>query len=146
MGEIRYYRWAAALPVVLPLLAYPVGWHTPARGGVIEWVAVLIVLSGIAGGPPYVPFICGLLWCLRSRPVAAYRCASLIAPLLFAPVFVLYLLVLAYFRPSPEPFLDNVIFYLRYVFGVGFAYVVLVHALRLGLSCAGCLSDREAAV
>jgi hypothetical protein len=144
MNEVRYYRWAVALPIVLPLLAYPIGWHT-SRGGVVEWVAILIVLSGIAGGPPYVPFICGLLWCLRGRTVATYRNASLMAPLLFAPVFVLYLLVLAYFRPSPEPFLENVVFYLRYVFGVGFAYVALVNAFRLGLSRLGCFRDREVA-
>ncbi len=146
MGEIRYYRWAAALPIILPFLAYPIAWHAHPGVSLVESVPALIVVSGIAGGPPYVPFICGVLWCLRGRTVAAYRYASLMAPLLFAPVFVLYLGTLEYFGPSPEPFLDNVVFYLPYVFGVGFAYVALVHALRLGLSRWGCISDREIAV
>ena len=55
-------------------------------------------------------------------------------------------IVLEYFLPSPEPFLENAVFYLRYVLGVGFAYVALVHALRLGLWRWGCFNDRQVAV
>ncbi len=145
MAEIRYYRWAAVLPIVLPVFAYPVSWHTPG-GGVVGGIASLIVLSGLAGGPAYLPFMCALLWYLRGKTVAVYRYASLLAPLLFAPIFVVYLLVLEYFLPSPEPFLENAVFYLRYVLGVGFAYVALVHALRLGLWRWGCFNDRQVAV
>ena len=54
--------------------------------------------------------------------------------------------MLEYFLPSPEPFLENAVFYLRYVLGVGFAYVALVHALRLGLWRWGCFNDRQVAV
>jgi hypothetical protein len=145
MTAITFYRRAAALPIVLPIFAYAIAWHT-SPGGVLPGIARLVLLSGLAGGPAYVPFICGLLWLLRGRTADAYWYASLVAPLLFAPVFILYLAVLGYFLPSPEPFIDNVLFYLRYLLGVGYAYVVLVHLLRLGLSRRGWFNERQTAV
>ncbi len=146
MTEITFYRWAAASPIVLPVFAYAIAWHTSPAGDVFAGIARLVLLSGLAGGPAYVPFMCGLLWLLRGTTAASYGYASLVAPLLFAPVFILYLAVLEYFGPGPEPFIDNVLFYLRYLLGVGYAYVLLVHLLRFGLLHVGRFSDRQTAV
>ena len=143
MTEITYYRWSAALPIVVPLIAYVIAWRTTPSRGVLEGTVTLVVLSGAVAGPAYVPFISVLLWWLRKKPATSYRVASFVAPILFTPVFVLYLLLLGYFMPSPEPFVENVVFYLSYLLGVGYAYVALVHLLRLVLSSCGWVNGSE---
>jgi hypothetical protein len=143
MKEISFYRWSAALPMLLPLPAYVVAWHTRPPRGVVSSIATLVAVAGIAACPAYIPFIAGLLCWLRKKPVASYRIASFLAPILFVPCFVAYLLVLDYWGPSPEPFAENVKFYLPYLLGVGFGYVVFVHLLRLGLSFCGWVNGGE---
>jgi len=143
MSEISFYRLSATLPLVLPLPAYLLASLTLPPRGVVDGLAVLIAASGPAGGPPYIPFMCVLLWCLRNKSRAAHRVASVFAPVIFVPVFILYLLVLAGLTPSPESFAENVMFYLPYLLGVGFAYVALVHVLRFVLSAFGWLDGGE---
>jgi len=129
---------------VLVLPTYLIVSHVPPPRGVISGLATLIAASGVAAGLPYMPFIAVLLWCLRRRSTAVHRIASLVAPVCFVPIFILYLLVLEGFTPGPE-FADNVKFYLPYLLGVGFAYVALIHLLRLVLSFCGWLDTGERA-
>ncbi len=143
MREITYYRCSAAFPIVLPLLAYLLFWDSGPQRGVLDRMATLVVLSGVAAAPVYVPFVSALLWWLRRNPVGSYRFASFIAPILFVPVFVLYLLVLGYFTKSTEPLAGSVLFSLPYLLGVGFGYVVLVHLLRIVFSFCGWINDGQ---
>lgn len=143
MTEVNYYRWSAILPIVLPLFAYVVAWHTSPPRGMLDGVATLVVLAGVAGGPAYVPFISVLLCLLRKRSVTAYRVASFVAPLLFIPVFVLYLFLFGYVVQTSEPFWPTALFYTPYLLAVGFAYVGLIHLLRRVLSRFGLVSGAE---
>jgi hypothetical protein len=143
MTEVNFYRWSAILPIVLPLFAHVVAWHTSPPRGMLDGVATLVVVAGVAGGPAYVPFISVLLCLLRKRPISAYRIASFVAPLLFIPVFVLYLFLFGYIVQTSEPFWPTALFYMPYLLVVGFAYVGLIHLLRLVLSRCGWVSGGE---
>jgi hypothetical protein len=68
---------------------------------------------------------------------------SFIAPVLFVPVFVLYLFVFTYVVQTSEPFWSTVLFYVPYLLAVGFAYVGLIHLLRIVLSRVGWVSGGE---
>jgi len=141
--EVNFYRWSAILPIVLPLFAYVLAWHTSTPRGVLNGVATLVVLAGVAGGPAYVPFISVVLCLLRKRPVTTYRVVSFVAPLLFIPVFVLYLFLFGYVVQTSEPFWPTALFYIPYLVAVGFGYVGLIHVLRLVLSRLGWVSGGE---
>jgi hypothetical protein len=143
MTEVNFYRWSAFLPIVLSLLAYVVAWHTTPPRGVLDSAATVIALAGLAGGPADVPFISVLLWLLRKQRLTAYRAVSLVAPVLFVPVCVLYLFVFTYVVQTSEPFWSTVLFYVPCLLAVGFAYVGLIHLLRIGLSRVGWVSGGE---
>jgi len=145
MTEVTYYRWSAILPIVLPLPAYILAWHISPPRGMVDGVATLVVLAGVAGGPPYVPFMSVLLCLLRKKRVTSYRVMSFAAPLLFVPVFVLYLFLFGYVVQTSEPFWPTALFYVPYLLAVGFAYVGLIHLLRLVLSHLGWVSSSERA-
>ncbi len=131
MTEIIYYRFAAALPVVLPLAAYALYWDSAGPPvGVVDQIATLVALSGIAGGPAYIPFAAALLWWLRKRPVRWYRRVSWVAPILFTPVFALYLLAVGQWTRTTEPLLGVLAFYIPFLLACGYGYVALVHLGR----------------
>ena len=129
MAEVTYYRWAAALPILVPLVAYLVYRDRPAIS-LFDRVAIPLYVSGIVGGPLYIPFATILFWCLRRQPVAQYRRASWIAPVLFVPLFLLYLLAIRWWTGSTEPLADILIFYSVGVLLFGYGYVLLIHAGR----------------
>jgi hypothetical protein len=143
MTEVNFYRWSAFLPIVLPLPAYVVAWHSTPPRGMLDGVATLIALAGLAGGPAYLLFISVVLCLLRKRRLTAYRIVSFVAPVLFVPVFVLYLFGFGYVVQTSEPFWPSALFYVPYLLGVGFAYVGLIHLLRIVLSRVGWVSGGE---
>ena len=135
MREVTYYRWAATLPILLPLAAHLAYRDEPAIG-VVDRVAIPLYLSGIAW-PAYVPFAAGLFWWLRGQPAARYRRVSWIAPLLFLPVFVVYLLAVRWWVGSAEPLAGALIFYSIVALAFGYGYVVLIHLGRYALGWRG---------
>jgi len=141
MSEIAFYRWSSTLPLVLVLPGYLIGLHVPPPRGVFSELATFVAAAGVAAGVPYIPFMSVLLWCLRRKSTAVHRVASLVAPILFVPVFILFALVIE-FGPGPD-FVHNVKFYVPYLLGVGFGYVVLIHLLRFALSFGGWLDDGD---
>lgn len=146
MAEVTYYRWAAALPILVPFVAYLVYRDRPAIG-LFDRVTLLLYLSGIMAGPLYIPFATTLLWWLRSKPGARYQRTSWIAPVLFIPPFLLYLLAVRWWTGSTEPVAGNLIFYSVVVLLFGYGYVLLIHAGRYVLGRYGRLDvDERAAV
>jgi len=141
--EISYYRWASLLPLALPLFAYLTLWHSNAPEGWVDKIAGVVVISGMIGAPVYLPFMFGLFWWLRRRPVTRYRAVSLLTPLLFAAAYMLSILAFAAVMGSGEPKIV-VLLYLPYLLAIGYGYVGLVHALRVVLSVTGVLRDQKA--
>ena len=112
----------------------------------IDRVAIPFYVSGLVGGPAYVPFAAVLLWWLRKEPAERYRAISWIAPLLFVPPFLLYLFVTRWWTGSTAPLLDTLIFYGLLVLVVGYGYVVLIHAGRRALDRWGAIETTGAGV
>jgi hypothetical protein len=135
MSEVTYYRWAATLPVVIPFVAQLAYRDDPAIG-LLDRVTIPLYVSGIAW-PAYIPFAAVLFWWLRSQPVARYRRVSWIAPILFLPPFLLYLLVVRWWTASTEPWAGVLIFYSIVVLLFGYGYVLLTHAGRRVLAWRG---------
>lgn len=128
MSEVTYYRWAATLPVVIPFVAHLAYRDNPAIG-LLDRVTILLYVSGIAW-PAYIPFAAVLFWWLRRQSVARYRRVSWIAPILFLPPFLFYLLVVRWWTASTEPWPGVLIFYSIVVLLFGYGYVLLTHAGR----------------
>ena len=128
MSEVTYYRCAAALPVLVPLVAHLVYRDDPAIG-LVDRVTIPLYLSGIAW-PAYIPFAAALFWWLRKQPVTRYRRVSWIAPILFLPFFLSYLLVVRWWTASTEPWAGVLMFYSVVVLGFGYGYVLLTHVGR----------------
>ena len=143
MTEISYYRWASLLPLALPLSAYLTLWHSNAPEGWIDKITGIVVISGMVGAPVYLPFMFGLFWWLRRRPVTSYRTVSLLTPLLFAAAYMLSVLAFTAVMGSGEPKIV-VLLYLPYLLAIGYGYVGLVHALRVVLAVTGVLHDQKA--
>jgi hypothetical protein len=135
MSEVTYYRWSATVPVLVPLVAHLVYRDNPAVG-LLDRVAIPLYLSGIAW-PTYVPFAAVLFWWLRRQPVARYRRVSWIAPILFLPPFLAYLLLVRWWTASTEPWAGVLAFYSVVVLLFGYGYVLLIHAGRYVLGWRG---------
>jgi len=135
MSEVTYYRWSATVPLLVPLVAQFVYRDNPAIG-LFDRVAIPLYLSGIAW-PAYIPFAAVLFWWLRRQPVARYRRVSWIAPILFLPLFLFYLLVVRWWTASTEPWAGVLIFYSVVVLVFGYGYVLLTHAGRYVLGWRG---------
>ena len=110
LTEVAYYRWAGALPVLAPALAYLAYQDEPTLS-LLDRVAIPFYVSGLVAGPAYVPFAAVLFWWIRKEPAARYRALSWIAPLLFIPPFLLYLFVMRWWTGSTAPLTDTLIFY-----------------------------------
>jgi hypothetical protein len=144
MREVTYYRWSAALPVLIPLVAHWVYRDNPAIG-LFDRVTMLLYLSGIAW-PAYIPFAAALFWWLRRQPVARYRRVSWIAPILFLPPFLFYLLVVRWWTGSREPWAGVLVFYSVVVLLFGYGYVLLTHVGRRALGWRGRDGNERAAI
>ena len=143
LTEVAYYRWAGALPVLAPILAYLAYQDEPTLS-LLDRVAIPFYVSGLVAGPAYVPFATVLFWWIRKEPAARYRALSWIAPLLFVPPFLLYLFVARWWTGSTGPLADALVFYGVMVLLVGYAYVVLVHAGRRALGRWGAIRPTSA--
>jgi hypothetical protein len=135
MREVTYYRWAGTLPVVIPFIAHLFYRDDPTIG-LIDRVTIPLYVSGIAW-PAYVPFAAALFWWLAGRPVAQYRRVSWLAPVLFLPPFLAYLLLVRWWTESTEPWAGVLAFYSIVVLLFGYGYVLLTHAGRLVLAWRG---------
>ena len=135
MTEITFYRCSAILPVLFPFVAHLVYRDEPAIG-LVDRVAIPLYLSGIAW-PVYIPFAAALFWWLRRQPVERYRRMSWVAPLLFLPPFLSYLLAVRWWTESTEPWAGVLAFYSVVVLLFGYGYVLLTHAGRRLLAWRG---------
>ena len=145
LTEVAYYRWAAALPILAPILAYLTYRDEPTLS-LLDRVAIPFYVSGLVAGPAYVPFAAALFWWIRKEPAARYRVISWLAPLLFVPPFLLYLFVARWWTGSTAPLVDALIFYGLLMLLVGYGYVVLIHAGRHALDRWGAIGASSARV
>ena len=132
IAEVTYYRWAGALPILAPVLAY-LAYRDEPTLTLLDRVAIPFYVSGLVAGPAYVPFAAAVFWWLRDEPIARYRSISWKVPLLFLPPFLLYLVGMRWWTGSTAPLADTLILYSLVVLLFGYGYVVLIHAGRRAL-------------
>jgi hypothetical protein len=144
IAEITYYRWAGALPILAPLLAYLTYRDEPTIT-LLDRVAIPLYVSGLVGGPVYVPFAAVVFWWLRNEPTARYRSIAWKVPLLFLPPFLLYLVVMRWWTGSAASLMDTLILYGLVMLLFGYGYVVLVYAGRRALDRWGAIETTSAA-
>jgi hypothetical protein len=142
--EITYYRWAGALPILAPVLAY-FAYRDEPTITLLDRVAIPLYVSGLVAGPAYVPFATVVFWWLRREPTARYRSIVWKAPLLFLPPFLLYLVVMRWWTGSAAPLLDTLILYGLVMLLFGYGYVGLVCAGRRALDRWGAIETTTAA-
>jgi hypothetical protein len=138
LSEITYYRWAAALPILAPIIGW-LSYRDEPTLSLLDRVAIPFYLSGLLAGPAYVPFAAALFWWLRDEPAARYRAISWKAPLLFLPVFLVYLLAMRWWTGSTAPLAETLLFYGLVVLLFGYGYVLLIHAGRRALDRRGAI-------
>lgn len=138
MKPDRFFRWSFALPLVVPLVALPLGLLSQVVAGTNEatelsrWSIFLSYSLGI-GSVPYVVFAAAVLLWSRRWSAGAIRTFTLVAPPLFAAVFfVLWVPFVLLTDASPHALgaaLTSGAYYAALCMGVGYAYVLLVHGL-----------------
>lgn len=122
-----YYRWALALPLLVPALALPLTLLNPLPGG-LAVVAMLLYWSVLIGGVPYVLFAAGFLLWTRGRPERVVRTGVLLAPLVYAAWLAVCFAVLLAVDGSLG--WDSVAMFAAYGVGFGYAYVALAELGR----------------
>ena len=129
MTVAAFFRWALALPLVLPLLALPLALVRNEVGG----LGFLLLMSLVLGGVPYLIFAGLLLWWSRGKSEAQLKRAGLLAPFLMLPVYWLVLAIDALVtRQIVQELtnLGNLMFTLSlFLLAFGYAYVVLAVVL-----------------
>lgn len=147
MREVRWYRAAFALPLVLPAISvacwllldgmYPPGTHLSSPELLFVSVPIVLVFSGVFGGVPHALLAALMLSYLWPRPAASYRRAALVAPLLFVPVLLAWVLFIAppllWGEPVRLRAIDPGVATMFASSGLGLGYFYVLIALALGL-------------
>jgi hypothetical protein len=131
MSIRSYYRWAMAMPVVLPLLATGVLMVSP-RDGDLGIILFYLFGSLVIGGGPYLLFAAGFLLWTRGRSDGEIRRVVLLSPLVFTGVMTV---CLALFVAVDSGSANGDFLGASTAFGVvfGYAYVLLAEIGRLML-------------
>ena len=112
MEPLRFYRYFALAPLVVPALVWLFAWASPqSLPEPLRGVQFLIAMS-VVGLPIYVPFAALIHWLLRNRPIGSHRTWSYWVPLPFALLvfavwflfFVLLWGVSGIYLAFPNPF------------------------------------------
>jgi hypothetical protein len=126
MMTVRVFvRWALAVPVILPVLAYPL---LRVERDPIDGIAQVLVGSAVAGLGPYLVFAVAFAAWARDRTAAEVERAAWRAPLLFLFPFALFWLVLVTVRGGSDP-LPMVMGLSAFAVAVGYVYVLAADLL-----------------
>jgi hypothetical protein len=144
MKVFRAYKFSLLLPLVVPVLFAPllfVNVRFP------EWLGAVILFtaySGIIGCVPYLVLVALLLRWARGKSEAQFRRALMLSPLLMLPLFWVFILVISLLRFGAESgvseLVEGLLFYVPFVLGFGYGYVLLVFGLVFALKRTGVIS------
>lgn len=128
MSVKSYYRWALALPLLVPALASPLALLD--AGGVVGVALFFLFWSVVIGGVPYLLFAGGFLLWMRRVPEHRVRRGILLAPLAYTAVllacFALFLVIDGTLANSSDSLGSLAVFSLFF----GYLYVILAEAGR----------------
>ena len=148
MKESRVYRFSLMLPLVVPALIAPllfVDFRLP------EWLGAIVLFtaySGFIGGVPYLVLVALLFWWARERSEAQFRRALVFSPVLMLPLFLPFMLAISFFTVGTESgvseLVGGLLFYVPFILGFGYVYVLLVFGTVFILKRMGVLAPSGA--
>ena len=137
MSSRRYYRLSLLLPMILPFLAVIGGEN---------FLTDLLIGTVLFSSIPYLIFA-GLFWAwLEEKTIKSIQQASYLAPLLFVPFQVIFLLLLLTLSPPSEIFsVDGMLTaigeFMFYALMVGYLYVFIINLGYFWLSKIGVVRE-----
>lgn len=93
MRSRTYYRASLLIPVLVPVLLWPL-WAVLGKDSLFGIVAMVLTMALVYGGGPYAAFVIGFLVWSRGKDDARVRTAALRAPFRFAPLLFVGLVAL----------------------------------------------------
>ena len=147
MRERKFYELSLLLPLVCSAACFPflfVGTSLP------RWLSAplgLTALSGIVGAIPYLALAVLLLLWGRGRTEKQFLFGLMLSPILMLPMFSLYLLGIALIldrQSLGRQTLDDLLFYVPWILGIGYGYVLLALIFRFILRRLGVVSSSNA--
>ncbi len=144
MEERDFYLLSLWAPLVLPWLLFPVWLLVESAPSSVALVIGAVAISPLMAGVPYFVFALVAARWLRNRTAADGRWLMWRAPLFLVPVFSLYFLLLQLgidlfsgFGIAWLGYGEALLYLLRYIFALGYAYVIGVALLVRWLSSSG---------
>jgi len=144
MTEKRFYQISAGLPLLLPVVFFPVGvlaqrMALPFAEG-LGTVAGILLMSVFFGGLPYLVLGGVVLWLLWKKPAKSYRLFSLVAPVAYS-AFLFITVLLFYWGWENEREISTALEGAAYIaswgLGIGYVYVLIVHLVLRIFRCRG---------
>jgi hypothetical protein len=130
MSIKSYYRWALALPLLLPALATPL-LMADRLPGVLGAVVMYLFWSMLVGGIPYLLFATGFLLWMRRAPERRVRMGVLLSPLVYTPVLLAYLVAFLLIDGTIGNGWDSLRMFGAFGLLFGYGYVALAELGRL---------------
>lgn len=135
ISSVAYFRACLALPLGVPLLAWVL---------LPKDVSLVLMMSLVFGGLPYLPFAVYLAWRFGRSPLTVQQRVWL-APLQFLPVGALAWMVFAMSgdRDASSPLTALMVFlpFALWILVMGYAYVALSIGLHAVLRAVGVVRD-----
>lgn len=130
MKEFRAYKFSLLLPLIFPAMIAPlmfVNLQFP------EWLGAVLLFtaySGVIGGVPYLVLVTLLLRWARGKSESQFRRALVVSPILMLPLFWMFIAIVGLLRFGTElgmpEIVEGLLFYVPFILGFGYGYVVLV--------------------
>lgn len=124
MKTVSFFRLMLLLPLAVPLLLLPFGYHA---------VLGFLMLAAMFGGPQYLLFAGFVLIVSRKFDAQQLRKIILLAPLLFVPLQLLGVVLQYFFVPGSGYSASDIVgwcmFFFIYTIAIGYFYVALAWLL-----------------
>jgi len=151
MKESRFYRISLALPLATPALFASLFLVDSPLPESLQWLVIVITMSGVIGGIPYLALVGILLWWARRKSDNEFRRALLLLPFLMLPVFFVFVIVinLIMWTLDRSPLLRSGLLLdglalVPIILVFGYCYVLLVFGTAFVLKRLGLLVPRNA--
>lgn len=130
MSIKSYYRWALALPLLLPALASPL-MMADRLPDLLAALVMYLFWSMLVGGIPYLLFAVAFLLWMRRAPEHRVRTAVLLSPLLYTSVLLVYLAAFLLVDGAIGNSLDALGMFAAFGVSFGYWYVALAELGRV---------------
>jgi hypothetical protein len=139
----RYLQLSTALPIVVPIAVFAAAALLEGLGGAPEWLmgaALFLLFSLILGGVPYAVVAAVMLWLTRRKGERFFVRFAWVAPAVYAAVMFLVFFAISFADASghdPVSCAKVGLIYAGFALAFGYAYVLLVELLLVGLRYLG---------